>query len=289
MATTGWHLWKVFDRRASFAGGARRLRGLGHSRNWWARRGTFGSLLAVSGAIALVWFIPQLFDVLLWAAIAAVVALFVHQLADPSPLFWTAPDEAWELQWSRVARVNHAWLHRTQELLRNSPVPSTVRDGTATADGFLLVMNDLRDEEVRWFAELSWRTMLQEFPSAEAVKGCKSVRFLLTQWFATGGLLALAVFGPIDLPRALLCMVVCTAVSHVLGRRFESLLLSFAELAARKEEKAGLCRVEVEQVEIPKFLWLGGGHGFWVRRVSSGVAQEIKENERAVQALATGR
>jgi len=42
------------------------------------------------------------------------VALLLQQIADPTPLFWTVPAEAWDLIGSNKARVNYQWLHRTQ-------------------------------------------------------------------------------------------------------------------------------------------------------------------------------
>jgi len=64
---------------------------------------------------------------LLMGVAGAALVLLLQEAADPTPLFWTSPWEAMQLLLSRARRVNHIWLHRTQELTRESIGLSTSR------------------------------------------------------------------------------------------------------------------------------------------------------------------
>src|SRR4029434_6634409 len=76
---------------------------------------------------------------LLMGVAGAALVLLLQEAVDPTPLFWTAPWEAMQLLLSRARRINHVWLHRTQELARESIGLSTKVDGFAMADGFVLI------------------------------------------------------------------------------------------------------------------------------------------------------
>src|SRR6516165_6694544 len=57
---------------------------------------------------------------LLMGVAGAALVLLLQEAVDPTPLFWNAPWEAVQLLLSPAHRVNHIWLHRTQELVRES-------------------------------------------------------------------------------------------------------------------------------------------------------------------------
>jgi len=76
---------------------------------------------------------------LLLGVAGAALVLLLQEAVDPTPLFWTAPWEAMQLLLSRARRVNHIWLHRTEELARESIGVSARADGFAMADGFVFI------------------------------------------------------------------------------------------------------------------------------------------------------
>ena len=126
-----------------------------------------------------------------WARIAMGVAgaaliLLLQELVDPTPLFWSAPWEALQLVFSRRRRVNHLWLHRTQDLARESIGRSIKSDGFAMADGFVVIGVGQNKQLVQWTAESACRGMAQEREGASPRQGCKAVRFLVAVWLMTG-------------------------------------------------------------------------------------------------------
>jgi hypothetical protein len=197
----------------------------------------------------------------------AALVLLLQEAVDPTPLFWTAPWEALQLLLSRGRRVNHIWLHRTQELARESIGVSARADGFAMADGFVLIGVGPNKQMVRWTAECAWRGVVQERERDQHPKGCKAVRFLIAVWFMTGGLLALGSWRESDLPTALLVAVFSGAAGHALARPFENRFGQWLAGSARRHANARAFRVEVEPVEFPEWLWWQGGQGFIVRRI----------------------
>src|SRR5260370_12439412 len=134
----------------------------------------------------------------------AALVLLLQEAVDRTPLFWTAPWEAMQLLLSRARRVNHIWLHRTQELARESIGLSTKVDGFAMADGFVLIGVGPNKQMVRWTAECAWRGIIHHRERARHPKGCKAVRFLIAVWLITRGLLPFGSFQGTALPPALL-------------------------------------------------------------------------------------
>ncbi len=186
---------------------------------------------------------------------------------DPTPLFWTAPWEAMQLLLSRARRVNHLWLHRTQELARESIGLSTKVDGFAMADGFVLIGVGSNKQLVQWTAEAAWRGIIRVRERARHSRGCKAVRFLIAVWLMAGGLLALSVWRGIDLPTVLLIAVFSGAAGHALAQPFENTLGRWLAVPAWHDEDARTFCLEVEPVEFPEWLWWQGGQGFIVRRI----------------------
>jgi hypothetical protein len=197
----------------------------------------------------------------------AALVLLLQEAVDPTPLFWTAPWEAMQLLLSRARRVNHIWLHRTQELARESIGVSARTDGFAITDGFVLIGVGPNKQMVRWTAECAWRGIIHERERARHPMGCKAVRFLIAVWLMTGGLLALGAWRGSDLPTALLVAVLSGAAGHALARPFENMFGQWLARSARHHANACAVRVEVEPVEFPEWLWWQGGQGFIVRRI----------------------
>src|SRR5260370_31851519 len=75
---------------------------------------------------------------LLLGVAGAALVLLLQELVDPTPLFWSVPWEALQLVVSGRHRVNHLWLHRTQDLARKSIGRSIKSDGFAMVDGFVV-------------------------------------------------------------------------------------------------------------------------------------------------------
>ena len=123
---------------------------------------------------------------LLMGVAGAALVLLLQEAVDPTPLFWTAPWEAMQLLLSRARRTNHIWLHRTQELARESIGLSTKVDGFAMADGFVLIGVGSNKQLVRWTAEAAWRGIVRVRERARHSRGCKAVRFLIAVWLMTG-------------------------------------------------------------------------------------------------------
>lgn len=94
---------------------------------------------------------------LLIGAAGATLVLLLQELADPAPLFWSAPWEALQLVFSGRRRVNHLWLHRAQDLARESIGAFIRADGSAMADGFVLIGVGRNKQLVQWTADSAWR------------------------------------------------------------------------------------------------------------------------------------
>src|SRR5712664_4569120 len=112
---------------------------------------------------------------LLLGGAGAALVLLLQELVDPAPLFWSVPWEALQLVLSRRRRVNHLWLHRTQDLARESISRSIKSDGFAMADGFVLIGVGPNKQMVQWTAECACRGIGQERAGASARQGCKTV------------------------------------------------------------------------------------------------------------------
>jgi hypothetical protein len=195
------------------------------------------------------------------------LVLLLQEAVDPTPLFWTAPWEAMQLLLSRSRRVNHIWLHRTQELARESIGMSRKVDGFAMADGFVLIGVGCNKQLVRWTAEAAWRGIVRVRKRARHSRGCKALRFLIAVWLMAGILLAMSVWRGIDLPTVLLIAVFSGAAGHALAQPFENTLGRWLALPAWHHEDARTFCVEVEPVEFPEWLRWQGGQGFIVRRI----------------------
>jgi hypothetical protein len=204
---------------------------------------------------------------LLMGVADAALVLVLQEAVDPTPLFWTAPWEAMQLLLSRGRRVNHIWLHRTQEFARESIGVSARADGFAMADGFVLIGVGPNKQMVRRTAECAWRGIAHERERAPHRKGCKAVRFLIAVWLMTGGLLALDAWRGIDLPTTLLIAAFSGAAGHALARPFESTLGRWLTVPAKHHAEARAFRLEVEPVEFPEWFWWQGSEGFIVRRI----------------------
>jgi hypothetical protein len=198
----------------------------------------------------------------------AAVALLLQELVDPTPLFWSVPGEALQLVVSGRHRVNHLWLHRTQDLARESIGRSIKSDGFTVADGFVVTGVGRNDELVQWTADSACRGMAHERARASVRWGCKAVRFLVAVWLMTGGLLAMSIWRGIDLPGALLIALLSSVAGHALARPVEKMLANRLTIPARQHE--GAQGLEVEPVEFPEWLWWQGGQGFIVRRIPRG-------------------
>lgn len=223
--------------------------------------------LLLAGVLLLFFTLSAIWRVLLMGAAGAALVLFLQEAVDPTPLFWTAPWEAMQLVLSRRVRVNHIWLHRTQELARESIGESTKVDGFATPDGFVLLNTGPKSQVVEWTAEFAWRGMIQEDSPGKHARGCKAMRFLIALWLVAGGLLALGAWRGVDLAGALLVALFCGAASQALARPLENKLGLWLAVPAWRYEDAQTDRFEVEPFEFPEFLWVQGSEGFRVRRI----------------------
>ena len=233
--------------------------------------------LLVVGGLVLSVTASVLWRALLMGAAGAGLALILQELVDPSPLFWAVPWEAVEFVLSRKVRVNHFWLHRTQELARDSVGSSAKVNGFATREGFVLMGAGLNEAQIQWASEFAWRMMYQQPSAKGAPRGCKTTRFLFALWLIAGGLLLLSVWRGVDLASALLLSAVCGAAGHGLAGPAEKFLGPWAERIACRDDKMRPNRLEVGSFEIPQFLWFKGGQGFQVRRVAR---EETSEGAR---------
>jgi len=266
MATGSWNSLRWPNWRAWLELGLERLRSLtdapANHRTKFVRRG-----LLLAGALLLFFTISAIWRGLLMGAAGAALVLFLQEGVDPTPLFWTVPWEAMQLAFNRRVRVNHMWLHRTQELARESIGVSTKLDGFATPDGFVLVNAGPYRQLVQWTAEFAWRAMIQGDSAGKHARGCKAIRFLTALWLIAGGLVALGAWRGVDLAGALLVALFSGAASQALARPLENKLGLWSTVPAWRDEDARTDRFDVEPFEFPEFLWFQGSQGFQVRRI----------------------
>jgi hypothetical protein len=235
------------------------------SKDRWAK--LLRSALSLACALLLLILLRALGQGLLMGAAGAALVLLLQEAADPTPLFWTAPWEAMQLLLSGSRRLNHIWLHRTQELARESIGVSARADGFAMGDGFVLIGVGSNKQLVGWTAEAAWRGIAHVRERARHSRGCKAVRFLVAVWLMTGVLLTVSIWRRIDLPTALLVAVFSAAAAHALAQPFENAVGRWWAVPARRHEGLRGFRLEVEPVEFPEWLWWQGGQGFIVRRI----------------------
>jgi hypothetical protein len=114
--------------------------------------------LPLTGALVLFVAASMTWRALPMAAGAGLV-LILQEVAAPTPFFWTVPWEGLEFILSREVRANHFWLHRTEELLRESGGWLTKVDGVATREGFFLIGTSLNETEIRWASQCAWGTL----------------------------------------------------------------------------------------------------------------------------------
>jgi|SRR5271165_545969 len=204
---------------------------------------------------------------LILAVAGAALVLLMQELVNPTPLFWSAPWEALQLVLSRRHRVNHLWLHRTQDLALESIGRSNKTDGFALEDGFFLIGVGRNKQLIQLTADSAWRGMAQEWERASAQQACKAVRFLVAVWLMSGGLLAMNIWRGIDLSSALLIALLSAAAGHALAGPVEKALAELLAIPAWRDGDVRGFRLEVEPVEFPEWLWWQGGQGFIVHRI----------------------
>lgn len=139
------------------------------------------------GALLFLLMLRLLGEGLVVGVAGAAFVLLVEELADPTPMFWAAPWEALQLVFSSRRRVNHHWLHRTQDFARESIGRSSKSDGFAMEDGFVLIGVGHNKQLVQWTVEFAWRCMAQEREGNSAGHGCKAGRSLVAVPLMTGG------------------------------------------------------------------------------------------------------
>src|SRR6516162_4041482 len=140
--------------------GADRLRGIKDGRKHrWSE--SFRAAQSLVCLLLLLVVLRVLGQGLLMGVAGAALVLLLQEAVDPTPLFWTAPWEAVQLLLSRAPRVNHIWLHRTQELARESIGLPSKLDGFAMADGFFLIGVGRNKQFVQWTAEAAWLGIIQ--------------------------------------------------------------------------------------------------------------------------------
>jgi hypothetical protein len=218
-------------------------------------------------ALLLLLILRALGQGLVMGVAGATLVLLLQELVDPTLLFWSVPWEALHLVLSRRFRVNHLWLHRTQDLARESIGRSMKADGFAMADGFVLIGVGRNKQLVQWTADSAWRGMPHEREGTTARQGCKAVRFLVAVWLMIGGLLAMRIWRGIDLSGALLIALLSAAAGHALARRVERMLANWFAIPAWRGGEARGFRLEAEPIQFPEWLWWQGSQGFIVRRV----------------------
>lgn len=234
-------------------------------------RGHAGKLLQlgalITGVLLLLLTVSVIWEGFLVCAFGVTLVLFLQEIVDPTHLFWGAPWEAIQLVLSRSVRVNHLWLHRTQELLREPPAFCGKLDGFATRDGFVLAGTRLTEAEIHWASELSL-CMVREGSRKGPIKGCKTARFLLVFWLLAGGLLVLSAWrGEVDLGSAVLLSAVCGAAGQGLAGPAESFLRRWVTQVSFSGENVWPDGLEVEFLTVAPFSWSESGHVFRVRQV----------------------
>jgi len=212
---------------------------------------------------------------LLMGVAAAALVLLLQEAVDPTPLFWTAPWEAVQLLLSRACCGNHIWLHRTQELARESIGLSSKLDGFAMVDGFVLIGIGRHKQFVQWTAEAAWLGIVQTHTRARHPRECKAVRFLVAVCLRTGGLFALGAWRVVDLSTALLVAMFSGAGGHALARPFEN---RFGKRLAGFARHQTFARAFTFEVEPSSFR--NGLGGAYARDLSS--AEFLKKNQARI-------
>jgi hypothetical protein len=219
----------------------------------------------VAGGLMVFFTASMLWQTLLMVAVVVGLAIILQELADPSPLFWAVPWEAAAFVLSRKVRANHFWFHRAQGLVREFVGGFAKIDGFATREGFVLTGAGLNEAQVRWAAELAWRTTCQQSFAKKGAKGCKTTRLLLALWLIAGGLLMVGIWRAVNFASVLLLVAICGAAGHALAGRAEKFFGPWVERVAGRDEKILPNQLEVESYTVPPFLWLKGIRGYQVR------------------------
>lgn len=230
--------------------------------------------LPFASALVLFLVASMLWRPLLIAVAAGGAILILQEIAGPTPLFWTVPWEALEFLLSQRVRVNHLWLHRTEELLRASGGRLSKIDGVATREGFFLVGTSFNETEVQWASQYAWRTKRRKSSAKTNASGCKMMPFLLALWLIAGGLTVLHLWRGINLANGLLLAALCGAAGQLLAKPVEKLSRPRAEEPSCSNNEAGPIRLEVESFAIPQFFWFKKGRVFQVRRMPLGGSNE---------------
>ena len=269
MVARAWYLLRRPSWRMRFSEGLRRFRSRADAIFAYSPRLARVVFMLALGLLVffragIVW------QALLMAGAAAGLALLLQQFADPSPLFWAVPGEAMQFVLSAKVRANHLWLHRTQDLARESLDSLPKVDGFATRDGFVLMGSGLDASEVRRFSEHSRRILCQRSLTKESDKGCKTTRFLFALCLITGGLIALSAWRGFDIASALLVSALCSAVGYVVAGPAEKLFLPWAGRFRSREDETQANDLEVQLFWVPSFLWLKGGRAYRVRQIPRG-------------------
>lgn len=110
--------------------------------------------------------------------------------------------------------------------------------------------------------------MCQRSSAKEAATGCKMTQFLIASWLIGASLAALSLFRGADLGRGLLLCVLCGAIGQLLAGPAEKLLHPRAGRVVYSNREISSSRLEVESLEVPRFLWFKSGLIFKVRRMS---------------------
>ncbi|MCL4524717.1 MAG: hypothetical protein M1453_08095 [Acidobacteria bacterium] len=202
------------------------------------------------------------------------VALLLQQIADPTPIFWTVPAEAWNLIGSNKARVNHLWLHRTQTLLSDG-AESKHGVGYATSDGFVLMDTEVTQLQVFVAAGAAWYELAEDRCDGRSLKGCKAYRLIAATLFLLFALPSLLASQRLDVGNFLLAVMLSSVAGYAAARRVERIIGSWTTSSVWREEKAGMNEVVVAPFTLPRLWWFKGGEGFFVRRVGAGLPQSL--------------
>ncbi len=232
-------------------------------------------LLAI---FALVLALELVISIPIWLCLMLVlqgsaVALLLQQIADPTPIYWTVPAEAWDLIGSNKARVNHLWLHRTQELICPSVDSPRTSAGYSTSDGFVLLNANATQLQVLVAAQAAWHELAEDRREGRFLKGCKASRLIAATMFLLVAVLALSALRRLDVGSFLLAVVLSSGAGHAAARGVERIFGSWTTFSIWREEKAGMNEVVVAPFTLPRLLWFEGGKGFFVKRVDAGLFQ----------------
>lgn len=201
------------------------------------------------------------------AVAVAGVVLILQEITEPTPLFWTVPWGALEFVLSCRVRVNHVWLHRTEELVRESGGCLTEVDGVATREGFFRMGTSLSENEIQWASQCAWRTIGRTPSAMINAPACKTMQFLLALCMIAVGLTVLSLWHGVNLWSGLLLAAVSGGADQLLAKPIEKPQHPRAADVSCSNSDAGHIRLEVESLAIPEFLWFKKGRVFQVRRM----------------------